>query len=457
MASLAGMLKEKGYIVTGSDQNMYPPMSTQLKNLDIHVNTEYNSKNIKDGYDLVVIGNTAKRENVEVEAALKGGLKYSSFAETFSTLFLKDNKSVVVAGTHGKSTTTSLVSWIFEKGELNPSFFTGGIPTNFGKSYKLGRGEYFVIEGDEYDTAFFDKRPKFLHYKPFHTVITSIEFDHADIYESLAQIIREFENLAEIIHPDGSLTACIDCPNVKNVLEFTDAPVSTYSTLDKSADFFGKIKNVSESGMKFEVFYKNKSLGEFLSKVVGEHNLANILAAISVSSKVGLSMSQIKDGIKTFEGVTRRQEIRGIVKDIIVIDDFAHHPTAVLTTNKAIKDKYKDRRLWCIFEPRTNTTRRNFFERELAEALSVSDEIIIAKVFKPELIEEGKRLNVKNIISKLKKQKKRARYIEEVHDIVTAIKDESKPGDVILIMSNGGFDNIHEKILGALRAKWSGS
>jgi len=450
MGSFAGMLKEKGFEVTGSDQNVYPPMSDQLKRLGIQLLEGYKEENVAYNPDLVIIGNTTKRDNPEVKYILEKGLKYLSFPQAFAEICLKDKISIVVSGTHGKSTLTSLMAWILDYAGTAPSFFVGGIPKNFEKSYKLASGNYFVSEGDEYDTAFFDKRPKFLHYQPYHTIITSIEYDHADIYQSLAQIIREFENLIELIPKEGSLTACIDCTNVRDIIKKARCAIDTYG-FSKDAKWSGSIQKIDEEGMEFLVSYQGNTFGTFNSSIVGEHNLLNMLGAIALANRLGISLDMIKGALKTFTGVKRRQEIRGIANDVIVIDDFAHHPTAIEETIKAVKRKYSKRKLWAIFEPRTNSTRRNIFEKELGISFSHADEIIIAPVFRPEALKDDERLNVENVLKKIKETGKHAYSLPSVTAIIDKISRDARRGDVILIMSNGGFENIHERLLTALK------
>ena len=451
MGSFAGMLKEKGFDVTGSDQNVYPPMSDQLKRLGIHLLEGYKEENVAYNPDLVIVGNTTKRDNPEVKYVFEKGLKYMSFPAAFAEICLKDKTSIVVSGTHGKSTLTSLMAWILDYAGTSPSFFVGGIPKNFEKSYKLASGNYFVSEGDEYDTAFFDKRPKFLHYQPYHTIITSIEYDHADIYQSLAQIIREFENLIELIPKEGSLTVCVDCNNVRDIIKKANCAVDTYG-FSKDAKWSGSIQKIDEEGMEFSVTYQGNAFGTFSSSIVGEHNLLNTLGAIALANRLGISLESIRGALKTFTGVKRRQEIRGIVNDIIVIDDFAHHPTAIEETIKAIKRRYSKRKVWAIFEPRTNSTRRNIFEKELGTCFVHADEVIIAPVFRPEAIKEEERLNVDTVLKKIREQGKQAHYPASVTAIIEKLSRETRKGDVILIMSNGGFENIHERLLTALKA-----
>jgi UDP-N-acetylmuramate: L-alanyl-gamma-D-glutamyl-meso-diaminopimelate ligase len=448
MASLACMLKEQGYNVTGSDQNVYPPMSTQLEKNGIKIISGYSEKNIRDDFDLVIIGNTIKKDNVEAEEAIRKNIPYTSFSNALKELFLQDKKTIVITGTHGKTTTTSLVSWILEVAKLNQSYFVGGIPINFGKSYKINNGKYFVIEGDEYDTAYFDKVPKFLHYKPEYGIITSIEFDHADIFKDLETIKTQFKKFVELIPSHGYLTTCVECENIKEIAKFAKCNHETYGF--KNADITGEQIKIENEKMFFRIFHNGKKIIETYANIVGNHNLLNILAVVGIANRLEIGHDIIASALNTFKGVKRRQEVIGVVNDIIVIDDFAHHPTAILETARGIKEKYQNKRLILIFEPRTNTTRRNVFEKELGESLAEGDEIIIAKVFKPEVIPEAERLNVQNVVKIIQDKNKKVNYIEDTSQIVKHIKKIARPNDVICIMSNGGFDNIYQKILSVL-------
>ncbi|MFH1727623.1 MAG: UDP-N-acetylmuramate:L-alanyl-gamma-D-glutamyl-meso-diaminopimelate ligase [Pseudomonadota bacterium] len=455
MGSFAGMLKEKGFNVLGSDINIYPPMSDQLEDLGIPVLNGYSAQNIPIGEskpDFAIIGNALSKGNVEAEEIINRKIEYSSFAKAFSDIFLSGKIPCVITGTHGKTTTTSLLAWILESAGLDPNMFVGGIPANFGKSYKLGKGDYFVVEGDEYDCAYFDKQPKFLHYKPFHAVITSIEYDHSDIYDSLDQIINEFKKFVKLVPENGNLVVCNNYQTVKDVIKDAKCKVITYGVSDDS-DY--TVKNViyTNDHLEFDIYHKGKLIDHFQTNMAGQHNLMNILAAFITAQNLGISTEAFKEGLLGFKGIKRRLEVIGEINDIVLIDDFAHHPTAIETTVLACKKKYKNRRIWLIFEPRTNTTRRNIFEKELIEALSIGDIAIIPEVFKLEAIKEDERLSVDNVIKGIIGKNREAHYIPKIDDIVKFVCQESRANDVILIMSNGGFGGIYKKLLDSLKSK----
>lgn len=449
MASLAGMLKERGFKVTGSDMNFYHPMDKQLASLGIEIFNGYKKENLSHNPDFAIIGNTVSADNPEVLEIISKNIIYLSFSEALSRLFLTSKIPVVVSGTHGKSTTTSLLAWIFDYAQKKPNFFVGGIPLNYNKSYKLDTGDHFIVEGDEYDSAFFDKRPKFLHYAPQIAALTSIEFDHADIYSDIHAIKKEFLNFVSLIPDDGYLVACTDYNNVIEVIKNASCTVETYGFNEKCNY---KISNYSSSliGMRFDIEDNGASIKGFETSLLGRHNLLNILATYAISKRAGIDVETMKRALLEFKGVKRRLEVRGIKNNITVFDDFAHHPTAVFETINAVRIKYQSSRIWAIFEPRTNTTRRRVLMNELANSFNGADRIIIAKVFKPEVIEPENRMDVKKLIDLIRKNNKDASYVPDTEEIVNLVKRDAKEGDVILIMSNGGFENIHERILMAI-------
>jgi UDP-N-acetylmuramate: L-alanyl-gamma-D-glutamyl-meso-diaminopimelate ligase len=453
MASLAGMLKELGYAVRGSDLNVYPPMSVQLQKMGISLVQGYKAENISGPIDLAIIGNAVSRNNEEAQEIVRKCISYISFAQALFEFFLKSKTPAVVAGTHGKTTTTSLLAWILESAGRDPGYFAGGIPTNFSQSFKLGSGPVFVVEGDEYDSAYFEKFPKFLHYHPTHAIITSIEFDHSDIYDSLSTIIGEFKKLVRLIPESGHLVACTNYQTVREVISEASCRVHTYG-FHKKADYSAKNIRYKGEWMEFDLLCQKKPVERLATTLVGEHNILNILAAAITARNIGLSWAEIKEGVKTFRGVKRRLEVIGVIGDIVVIDDFAHHPTAIEQTVLACKKRYKDRRLWLIFEPRTNTTRRNIFQKELIEAMSLGDIAIMAEVFKLDAIAEKERLSVDAVIAGIIENNREAHYIPNIDEIVSFVKKESRAGDVILIMSNGGFGGIYQKLLDALKERW---
>lgn len=465
MASLAGMLKAQGHKVQGSDQGVYPPMSDVLESFGIPVFTPYDPNNLSDDIDLVVIGNVISRGNTEVEAVLKRGIAYESMAEVIRQFFLKDKTSLVVAGTHGKTTTTSMLAWVLESAGRDPGFFVGGKPKNFPHNFKLSATDktqtqkYFVLEGDEYDTAFFDKEPKFLHYEPRHALLTSVEFDHADIYEDLEAIRVSFRKLLKLIPPDGSLIANLDFVEVGDLLKGFSGKAITYTTqenLKDKADYFAKLIS-SESETHFEVFANQEGPTKPISitwSMPGLHNISNALGVIALTRHLGLSWEEIKQGLASFEGVARRQDLLGEVGGITLIDDFAHHPTAVQSTLEAIKARYKTGRLWGVFEPRSNTSKRDIFQKQYAKAFDAADKAIIAEVFRPDKAPEGHVLNTEKLASEISERgHTQASALRGVENIIDVLKQETQPGDVILLMSNGDFGGLGQKLLKALEGQ----
>jgi UDP-N-acetylmuramate: L-alanyl-gamma-D-glutamyl-meso-diaminopimelate ligase len=460
MASLAGMLKASGHQVSGSDQNVYPPMSTLLEHLQIPVFTPYAENNLGPQPDLVIIGNAISRGNVEAETVLAKGISYLSMPQALAKFFLPGKTSLVVAGTHGKTTTAALLAWVLQSAGRDPSFFIGGIPTNFGNNFKLGQGSYFVMEGDEYDTAFFDKGPKFLHYQPRHVLLTSVEFDHADIYRDLEHVKSSFKKLLQIIPPQGSLVANLDFSVVEELLADFHGEVIRYAMQEKYravADYFGEVLNSGER-MHFCVLSREKGHEcchhDVEWNLPGSHNVSNALGVVALCLQLGLTWGEVQKGLTTFQGVKRRQEVLGEVAGVTVIDDFAHHPTAVHETIAAIRRQYVGRRLWAIFEPRSNTSKRDVFQKDYPRSFSEADRVILADVFMPEKVKEGKPLDVDSVAAKINDEAQvlKARHISGVDAIVQFLSQEKQSGDVMLIMSNGGFGGIHQKLLEALKA-----
>ncbi len=456
MASLAGMLKEKGCRVTGSDANVYPPMSTQLETLGIRLTSPYAPENIPPDADLVVVGNAVSRGNPEAQEAVRRGVPTLSMPETVARFFIGDRESIVVAGTHGKTTTTSLAAWsLFDLG-ADPSFLVGGVPKNFPVSYRVGKGPHFVIEGDEYDTAYFDKGPKFLHYRPRIALLTSIEFDHADIYRDLDHVRESFRKLVVILPPDGLLVACADYPDVVGVVREARCPVIFYSTRDGalpagSAAQGWAVRGTGESGgmTGFRMEGGGRAL-DFRFPLPGLHNAANAAGVAIVLMRLGFPPGEIARAFERFEGVRRRQEVVGEFRGILVVDDFAHHPTAVRETIRAVRGRYPGRRIVAVFEPRSNTSRRKVFQKEFATAFAEADEVILAGVFGAEKIPEPERFSPEEVAAELHASGLAATVIPEVDAIVARLAAACRPGDLVLLMSNGGFGGIQEKIRTAL-------
>jgi UDP-N-acetylmuramate: L-alanyl-gamma-D-glutamyl-meso-diaminopimelate ligase len=455
MASLAGMLKQKGFRVTGSDANVYPPMSTQLSSLGILLRSPYAAENIPEDADLVIVGNAVTRENPEAQEAVRRGLPALSMPQAVADFFLPGKESVVVAGTHGKTTTTALLAWsLFALGG-DPSFLVGGIPKNFPLSYRLGGGRHFVIEGDEYDTAYFDKGPKFLHYRPRIALLTSIEFDHADIYRDLSHLRESFRKLVRILPKDGLLIASFDYPEVVEVAKDAACPVLYYGVGNDGAarpgeDLWRVVFLPDEGGFSRFRMERGLEAHDFRLRLPGRHNAGNAAAAAITLFHLGYPPERVAEAFSGFEGVLRRQEVVGEFGGVLVIDDFAHHPTAVRETIRGIRERYPGRPVTAVFEPRSNTSRRKIFQEEFAEALSGADSVILAEVYGAEKFPPEDRLDPVGMIASLRAGGRKAEYIEEVDRIVTYLSGTSRAGDLILIMSNGGFGGIQGKLARAL-------
>ena len=454
MASLAGMLQAKGHKVTGSDQNVYPPMSTQLESLGIRIVTGYSSENTEHGADVVIVGNAISRGNPELEEVLNRKLVYKSQAETVQEEFIRGKRSLVVAGTHGKTTTTSLAAWVCEVGGLDPSFLVGGIVQNFGASFRVTESDYFVIEGDEYDTAYFDKKPKFMHYLPELAIINNVEFDHADIYRDLVDIKFQFSRLMNLVPGNGRLIVGIDSPVALEVLESMSPKLHTrIETFGLTEAAKWQARNLDFSGQRtrFSVFRENLHWFDFETSLIGEFNVKNCLAVIIAADAWGISPEKIQEAFQSFKSVKRRMEVRGIEKGVTVIDDFAHHPTAVGETLKALKLKYPGQRIIAIFEPRSWSSRLAVFQEPYSKAFSYSDYVIISGVYNTAKASElGRVLDVDVLVDAIRMQGKPAHSIPDADAIVDHIIPELKDGDVVAIMSNGGFAGIHGKILESL-------
>ncbi len=454
MGSFAGMLKTAGFEVRGSDINVYPPMSDKLQAWGIPVLNGYRPENLSPKPDLVIVGNVIRRDNPEAQAVVAQQLPYTSFPKALGELFLTNKHSVVVSGTHGKTTTTSLIAWLLTHAGLDPGMLVGGVPGNFNEGFRLGKGPHFVVEGDEYDTAYFDKVPKFLHYQPNTAIMTSLEFDHADIYDSVESIEAQFDQLVALIPKDGQIIACKSAPRVMARLQnFPKERLQTYSARPGiDASWIADNVSVDEAGTTFQVLHQGTPYGTFRYPLPGLHNIENALAAICFCAGAGLDRGVIASGLQSFEGVARRQTIRAEVEGVRIIDDFAHHPTAVRETVRAVRARYDRGRLFAIFEPRTATSSRKFFQEAYASAFEQADEIIIAGVGRKELA-ESERLDVRTLAEQIAKTGRSARSIEAVDDIVETLARESRAGDTLLLMSNGGFGGIYEKLEKRLRAR----
>ena len=449
MGSLAGLLADAGAEVRGSDEAVYPPMSTMLRDKGIRLLEGYKASHLDDRPDLVIVGNIATRQNPEALAAVERGIPYLSMPQALRRLFLEGRHSIVVAGTHGKTTTSAIMAFVLSAAGRDPSFLVGGVLSDFGRSYNLGKGDDFVLEGDEYETAYFDKGPKFLHYRPRSVILTSVEYDHAEMYPDLASVKQAFRRLLELIPPDGLLVYCADDANVREVLSSARCRCVPYGC-GRGDGWRGHVRSSGPEGMEFEASLNGALFGVFRSTLTGLHNLRNILGVIGVAHARGVTAQEIAKGLAAFSGVKRRQEVRGVAAGVVVIDDFAHHPTAVRATLQATRDRYPGRRIWAVFEPRTNTTRRSVFQEEYARSCDDADRVVLAAVDHPERAPEGERFSVERLVAELKGRRKDADYIATVDGIVAHIAREAQSGDVVLVMSNGAFGGLHQKLLAEL-------
>jgi UDP-N-acetylmuramate: L-alanyl-gamma-D-glutamyl-meso-diaminopimelate ligase len=453
MATLAALLKQRGHDVRGSDQNVYPPMSDFLAGEGIRTMTGYSAANITSDIDLVVVGNAISRGNPELETVLERKIRYCSLPEAIRDQFLWGSRSIVLAGTHGKTTTTSLTGWLLTHGKLDPTILVGGIALNLGdggSSYRVGRGRDFVIEGDEYDSAFFDKTAKFLKYLPDVAVINNIEFDHADIYKSIDEVRLAFRRLANLVPKNGLLLLGADSPDAAALAATAVSPVETYGTTD-GLDWQAYEIAHHDGQTHFKIRRKGELFGTFVSPLLGLHNVRNALAAVAVGAFAGLSAATLAEGLTSFRGIKRRLETVGTGGGVTILDDFAHHPTAVHETLAALRTGYPNRRLWAVFEPRSASSCRRVFQDDFAKAFGPADEVVVAAVFRSSL-PEAERMSAEQLVSDLTAKGQHARHIPEVDDIIATIVRERRDGDVVVLMSNGGFGGIHRKLLQALAA-----
>jgi len=458
MASLAGMLKQRGFRVTGSDAAAYPPMSDFLAELGIPVAQPFDPRNLDPVPDLVVVGNAISRGNVELEQLLDQRIPFCSLPQLLHDEFLRGKEVLVVAGTHGKTTTTSMLAWIFHTAGMQPSFLIGGIAENFGSSFHLGQGKHFILEGDEYDTAFFDKGPKFLHYFPDSVILTSVEFDHADIYKDLDAVETAFKRLVNlvprrgrIIAFDGMAGGAAESASLERGLSKAFSPVERYGASERAA---WRITNLDfeSSRTSWTVLQNGRPWADLEFPLAGEYNVWNATAAAAMAASYGISKQEIAAALKTFKSVKRRLEIKAQVNGITVIDDFANHPTAIAGTLKALRARYAGARLWAILEPRSNTLRRRVLQADLARSLALADEVVVAAVFRSEAVPESDRLDLPELAADIQRHGRRARLMKDADEIVQNVAPEMNSGDVVAILSNGGFGGIYEKLPSRLRA-----
>jgi UDP-N-acetylmuramate: L-alanyl-gamma-D-glutamyl-meso-diaminopimelate ligase len=446
MGSVAAALRERGFVVTGSDDNIYPPMSAFLESRGIRLSAGFKPENIPGDADVVVIGNAMKRGNPEVEAVLNRKLYYLSLPAVLQQFFLRNRHNLVVTGTHGKTTTTALLTWIMTRAGFDPSYTIGGIPKNLGQGARFNESKFFVIEGDEYDSAFFDKRSKFVHYLPELLIVNNIEFDHADIFRDLEQIRTSFRHLLRIVPQNGMVLLNGDDPNCLSVADESLAPIVEVGFSENCAQ---RIREVaySSQGSRF-------TLGEeiFELPLIGEFNVRNAAMAISAAKFYGAAMAQIQEALASFKGIARRQEVRGEARGVKVIDDFGHHPTAIAQTLTALRHRYAGHRLWALFEPRSNTTRRAVFQQQLPDALKLADGVFISQVARLDQIADGERLNPEAVVQAIADSGRPAFYEPDAAHIVERLIPLLQHDDVVVVFSNGGFEGIHEKILARLRS-----
>ena len=447
MGAVAAALRDRGFTVTGSDENVYPPMSTFLESKGIALHSGYRPENIPDDAEVIVIGNAMKRGNPEVEAILNRKLYYVSLPEVLKELFLRHRHNLVVTGTHGKTTTTSLLAWILIVAKLDPSYMIGGIPANLGKGALFNDSKFFVIEGDEYDTAFFDKRSKFVHYLPELVIVNNIEFDHADIFSDLEHVKTSFRHVLRIVPQNGMVLLNGDDPNCVEVAKESSAPIVEIGFSENCAQRI--------SGATYGSNGSCFSLGDetFEVPLIGEFNVRNAAMAVSAARFYGVSLAHIRKALKSFKGIARRQEMRGEVRGIKVIDDFAHHPTAIRETIRALQHRYPGSRIWAVFEPRSNTTRRAVFQQELPDALKLADGVFISQIARLDQIPEKERLDPQAVMKSIAAAGRPAFYEPDAAHIIEKLVPLLKEKDVVAVFSNGGFDGIHGRLLEKLKER----
>jgi UDP-N-acetylmuramate: L-alanyl-gamma-D-glutamyl-meso-diaminopimelate ligase len=454
MAPLAGMLREHGYRVTGSDSGVYPPASTLLESLGIAYHNTFDASHLQPEPDLAVIGNVIARGNPELEEVLDRGIPYRSLPEILEEIFLPGKHSIVVSGTHGKTTTTAMLAWIFQVAGKRPNFLVGGVAENFGKSYGLGSGEEFILEGDEYETAFWDRGPKFFHYHPDNLIITSLEYDHADIYADFETYQLAFRRLVNLVPRRGRVVIWGDTeqsgPALRRAAEKAFCAVETYG-FGQENDWVASEFGFEGELMKFRVEHHRTLFGEFSLTATGKHNALNAMAAMAVAHGRGISAAQIAEALTSFHSVKRRMDVKGEIGGVLVVDDFAHHPTAVTATIEAARGRWPGRRLWAILEPRSNSMRRRVFQDALPKALALGDRVILGGVFRAQQLGDENRLDPETVAASVRALGKDARVFSGSGAIAEHLVLEARSGDLVLIMSNGSFDGLCEKLLKRLK------
>ncbi|HTC62718.1 MAG TPA: UDP-N-acetylmuramate:L-alanyl-gamma-D-glutamyl-meso-diaminopimelate ligase [Candidatus Saccharimonadales bacterium] len=452
MTPLAGMLAASGHRVTGSDAGVYPPASTLLESLGIGWKNGFDAANLEPVPDIVVIGNALSRGNPEVEAVLDNKIPYRSLPQTLEEFFLAGHDSLVVTGTHGKTTTTSMLSWILHHAGRHPNFLIGGVAENFGRSFGLGGGKEFVLEGDEYDSAFFDKAPKFLHYHPQEVILTSLEFDHADIYENLAAIELQFRRLVNLVPKSGRIVAWGESESVRGVLQKAYCPMETYG-FAPGVDWLAGDLEIRDGQTHFRISRGGKEVARIKMAMAGRHNVLNATAAAAIAHGRGVSGEAIASAMAEFRGVLRRLEVKGETSGVLVVDDFAHHPTAIRATIDAARHRWPGRKLWAVFEPRSNTMRRKVFEKNLADSLATADAAVLGAVNRANLLSDNERMSPTRVLESITEAGKSAAGFETADEIAKYLSAETSPGDLVLVMSNGSFDGLCGKLLGKLQER----
>ncbi len=452
MASLAGLLRARGHVVSGSDENVYPPMSTQLEALGLSLRSPYAAENVPADADLVVIGNALSRGNPEVEVVLDRRQRFTSLPALLAEEFIRGHTSLVVAGTHGKTTTTSLLAFLLHEAGRDPSFLVGGLPVDFARSFRLGAGGPFVVEGDEYDCAFFDKRPKFVHYLPDVAIIGNVEYDHADIYPDLAAVQTAFVRLMQVVPRRGLIVAGVESEALRALLPRACSRVETFGLGDVDADWRASDLRPGPDGWRFRLWRCGRDEGDFELQIPGEHNVRNALAALAAAADVGLEPAAARDALRRFRGVKRRLELRGEIGGVRVYDDFAHHPTAVRETLRTLRVQMGTApgRLLAVFEPRSYTSRTRVFQDAFVGALGLADEVLVAAAHLPGKVPEAERLSETALVAALRASGRPARFLPDVGAIVAALASDVRPGDRVAVLSNGGFGGLHGRLLAAL-------
>jgi UDP-N-acetylmuramate: L-alanyl-gamma-D-glutamyl-meso-diaminopimelate ligase len=445
MASLAGLLKQRGFKVTGSDAAAYPPMSEFLASMAIPVAQPYAEANLKPRPDWVVVGNAISRGNVELEHVLDERIQFRSLPDTLYDFFLRTREPIVVAGTHGKTTTTAMLAWIFQSAGKDPSFLVGGIAENFGSSFALRQGKHFILEGDEYDTAFFDKGPKFLHYFPQAIILTSVEFDHADIFGNLDAVKTAFKRLVNLVPRKGKIIAYDADANVDDCLAKAFTPIERYG-MKPGSEWRITNPKFDAGRTTWTVVREGRHWADFEFSLAAEYNVLNATAAAAMASYYGIEPAAIAAALRSFKSVKRRLEVRAEIDGITIIEDFAHHPTAIAATLKALRTRYPKARLWALFEPRSNTLRRKVLRKELVSSLAMADRVIVTSIFKPEAVPENERLTTSAVVNAVKRSGRSARELADADAIVETVVPELESGDVVAILSNGGFGGIYDKL-----------